>query len=56
MASNCTAQNKRKRFKQAYFSGTATRAQASTFLSDLWREEKGGLRYRESATICECLD
>ena len=35
MASNCTAQNKPKRFKQSYFSVTATQARASTFLSDL---------------------
>ena len=56
MASNCTAHNKPKRFKQPYFSATATRARASTFLSDLWREGKGGLEHRESVTACECLD
>ena len=56
MASNCTAQNKPKRLKEPYFSATATRAGATTFLSDLCREEKGGLRPRESARTCECLD
>ena len=56
MASNCTAQNQPKRFKQPYLSATATQARASTFLSELRREEKGGWMHRESATTCECLD
>ena len=32
---HCTAQNKPKRFKQTYFSVTATRTRASTFFSNL---------------------
>ena len=56
MASNCTAQNKPKRFKQPNFSATATQARASTFLSDLGREEKGGWMHRENARACVCLD
>ena len=52
---HCTAQNKPKRFKQPYFSATATRTRGSTFFSNLSREDKGGLGHRESGTMCECL-
>ena len=50
MASNCTAQNKPKRFQQPYFSESATRACASTFLSDMSGEEKAELGHRERVT------
>ena len=53
---HCKAQNKPKRFKQPYFSATATRTRASTFFSYLLRENKGESGYRESATVCECLN
>ena len=53
---HCTAQNKPKRFKQFYFSATATQTRASTLFSYLWRENKGESGYRESATACECLN
>ena len=49
---HCTAQNKPKLFKQPYFSATATRKRASTFFSNLCREEKGGFGHRESDTMC----
>ena len=51
---HCTAQNQPKRLKQPYFSATATQTGASTFFSNLWREDKGGLGHRESDTTCEC--
>ena len=53
---HCRAQNKPKRFKEPYFRATATQTRASTFFSYLWRENKGELEYRESATACECLN
>ena len=53
---HCTAQNKPKRFKQPYFSATATRTGASTFFSYLRRENKDELGHRESETACECLN
>ena len=53
---HCTAQNKPKRFKQPFCSATARRKRASTFFSNLCREDKGGLGHRESDTKCECLN
>ena len=53
---HCTAQNRPKRFKQPCSNATATETRASTFLSDLRREEKGKLGHRESDTTCECLN
>ena len=53
---HCTAQNRPKRFKQPCLNATATGTRASTFLSDLRREEKGNLGPRESDTMCECLN